>query len=216
MDWEAPVDGWYTYLAVSLVTVGFLGIVLSLPTGPPPDANRAANTIDEVAGASYEAHDSESLDAEWVRVRSRSVSLRNEHGTTHAELAFGGVVLVNGNDRLEALAGGEEVESVFDPEVRDDGVVATQAIVEELEGAVDRNHGNWNVSNGELVVRTVSWDITDVGWSGNLTVWVQWLRDRNVGIGSIVATGDARDAIANEYPWLEHHQGRFYATVLIA
>jgi len=46
MDWEAPVDAWSVWLAVALVSIAVAGVVLSFPTGPPPDANQAANAIE--------------------------------------------------------------------------------------------------------------------------------------------------------------------------
>ncbi|AHG00753.1 hypothetical protein HALLA_05955 [Halostagnicola larsenii XH-48] len=50
MELEAPADAWYVWLALSIVSIAIVGIVLGLPTGPPPDANEAANTIERTAG----------------------------------------------------------------------------------------------------------------------------------------------------------------------
>jgi len=101
MDWEAPVDAWSVWLAVALVSIAVAGVVLSFPTGPPPDANQAANAIERTTGSVHDASASYDHDADEVKLERTTISLRNEHGTTHSSLAYGTFVPVLGDDRLE-------------------------------------------------------------------------------------------------------------------
>ncbi|ARS91091.1 DUF7283 family protein [Natrarchaeobaculum aegyptiacum] len=55
MDLEAPMDAWYAYVAVVLVSVTFAGITLGLASLPPPDAPKAATTIERVTSSDYAA-----------------------------------------------------------------------------------------------------------------------------------------------------------------
>ncbi len=153
MDLEAPVDAWYVWIGVAVVSVAVAGLVLTLPSGPPPDANRAANTIDAVAGSPYEATGRTPHDGAEVRIEGPRISLRNDHGTTHASTAYGPVVPVMGTDRLEALAAGEPFEVAYEPELEDDHVDAGAIFLEDVEAALERNEDEWRRTDGELTVR---------------------------------------------------------------
>lgn len=153
MDLEAPVDAWYVWVGVAVVSVAVAGIALALPSGPPPDANAAANTIDGVAGSPYEATGRTPHDGTEVRIEGPRVSLRNDHGTTHATVAYGPVVPVMGNDRLEALAAGAPFESVYASELADDHVDAGAVFLADVEDALEANEGEWRQADGELAVR---------------------------------------------------------------
>ena len=155
MDWETPVDAWYVWLAVSIVSVGLAGIVLGLPTGPPPDANQAANTIDRVAGTTHDASATYGHDAAEVKVEGPTVSLRNDHGTAHSTLAYGTVVSVVGNERLEAVARGESIESAYGDAVETDRQDVEGKFLTDLVEAHDETDGEWKPADGKLAVRTL-------------------------------------------------------------
>ena len=155
MDWEAPADAWYVWLAVSIVSVGLAGIILGLPTGPPPDANQAANTIDRVAGTTHDASATYGHDAAEVKFEGPTVSLRNEHGTARSTLAYGTVVPVTGNDRLEAVARGASLESAYGDAVETDRQDVEGEFLADLVEAHEESDGEWNLADGELAVRTL-------------------------------------------------------------
>lgn len=189
MDWEAPVDGWYVWLAVALVSIAFVGIAMSLPSGPPPDANRAANTIDDVTGSNYEASARMEHDADAVKIEGRVIEMRNDHGTSHSSLAFDEVVLVNGHDRLENLVYGTPVEEEYD-EFETSPEYANTIVQDDIGDAWD-DRSEWHEANGELVVRTVSWDPG--------------------------ASGEMGPADKDEYRnWLRYEDGRYYVTLVVA
>lgn len=121
MDWEAPVDAWYVWIGAAIVTVALAGIVLALPQQPPPDATRAANTIDRVAGSSMGAEGTYDHDAEMVQIGVHEISMRNDGGTSHATVTYGPMAPVNGSDDLEAiLYGGHPSEEYSDPNWEDE------------------------------------------------------------------------------------------------
>ncbi|WP_440767343.1 DUF7283 family protein [Natronorubrum sp. DTA7] len=155
MDWETPADAWYVWLAVSIVSVALAGIVLGLPTGPPPDTNQAANTIDRVAGTTHDASATYGHDAAEVKFEGPTVSLRNEHGTARSSLAYGTVVPVVGNERLEAVARGASLESAYGDAVETDRQDVEGEFLADLVEAHDEIDGEWTPADGELAVRTL-------------------------------------------------------------
>ncbi len=155
MDLEAPVDAWYVWLAVSIVSIALVGIVLGLPTGPPPDANEAANTIERTAGSTYETSSAYEHDADEIRIDGPTVSLRNEHGTAHSSLSYGTVVPVMGNERLENVTSGTSFETEYAEEIADPSTAATEAFFDDTEDARAENAGEWVSATGEMRVQSV-------------------------------------------------------------
>ncbi|WP_455449046.1 DUF7283 family protein [Natrinema thermotolerans] len=156
MHLEAPIDGWYVWLAVSIVSAAVGTVALGLPTGPPPDANRAANAIEETAGSPYEASSTYDHDATAIKVTGRTVAMRNEHGTTRATLTYGHVVPVTGNERLENVSAGRAVEDEYAAAVEDPSRNAIDAFLADVESAYERNGDEWRPANGPLRTRTVA------------------------------------------------------------
>ncbi|WP_276251896.1 DUF7283 family protein [Haloarcula rara] len=148
---EAFADRWVMFMGLTLFTTAVLGLVLSMQTVPAPDANEAANTIDSAAGSKGGTHAEYDHDAEEVRVRAQSFSLRNEGGTSSATVAFGSLVPVNVGDnhydRLEQILLGEQWQDVFDDEA---------AFRETSEEATQNAVGNeeWRETSGTLRVTT--------------------------------------------------------------
>lgn len=102
MDWETPVDAWYVWVGVTIASLAIAGVVLSLPTQPPPDAARAANTVDRVAGSTQVAAATVDHRAEEIRLGTSRLSMRNDGGTAHATIAFGPVTPVMAVDDATA------------------------------------------------------------------------------------------------------------------
>jgi len=154
MDWEAPVDAWSVWLAVALVSIAVAGVVLSFPTGPPPDANQAANAIERTTGSVHDASASYDHDADEVKLERTTISLRNEHGTTHSSLAYGTFVPVLGDDRLERIAHGASLEAEYGYARQSDRRDVGGEFLDDVIGAAE-NRGEWQPANGELAVRSV-------------------------------------------------------------
>ena len=155
MDFETPADAWYTYVAVSIVSVALAGLAVGVATGPPPDAQQAANAIEGATGSEYTASAAYDHDADRVTINRRTVTMENEHGTTHASFSYGIVVPVNGHDRLERLARGASFEDAYRSELADPETHAVESFTAEVEDAFDDNTGEPLSANGELRARQV-------------------------------------------------------------
>lgn len=182
MDFEAPLDAWYVWFGVALLSVVLFALVVGLPTEPPPDADQAANTVDRVAGSTQQAQASYDHDADEIRVDTTRISLRNEGGTDHASLTFGPVIPVQAvtdvleaatteqqalgtaaakkEQALERLAGGESLSSV-----RDDIDVTEMELLDAVETTqqhLEESGAEWQPAEGTLHVRTLEFDGTEV------------------------------------------------------
>jgi len=159
MDWEAPVDGWYVWFGVALVSIGLTTFVLGLPSQPPPDATTAANTIDRVASSSHRAAADYEHDAAAIRIDTKQLWLRNDGGTTRESVAFGSLTPVHAvaeDDKREAL---ERIIDGQHPRVvlREYSFDAT-ALLDEAEDTrerIDRQGAEWRPADGVLSVRKI-------------------------------------------------------------
>ncbi|AFZ72550.1 DUF7283 family protein [Natronobacterium gregoryi] len=156
MDLETPADAWYVWLAVSLVSLAMAGIAIGLPSGPPPDADRAANAIERVSGIeTYQATTSYEHDADTVKIDGKTVAMRNDHGTAHSSIAYGQVVPVMGHDRLENVTHGTKIEDEYATEIEAPGETGIGAFLEDVRTANEENSGAWQRTDGEIRATTV-------------------------------------------------------------
>ncbi|WP_137288924.1 DUF7283 family protein [Natronorubrum halophilum] len=156
MDWEAPADAWYVWFAVSIISLAMVGVVLGLPTGPPPDADRAANAVEGTSGSSYEAASTYGHDAEAIKIDGKTIEMRNEHGTDRSSIRYGQVVVVNGDDRLERLVYGSDFETEFESEIDDPHEDAVTVFMDRVANAEETNADEWLPVTDDLTVRRVT------------------------------------------------------------
>lgn len=149
---ELPVDGWYAWVGIAVVSVAVLATSVSLPLQPPPDAGGAADTVDAVAGGEYPATAEHGIAAERLRVSSTRISLRNEAGTTTATFLFTPVTPVGEDDRLERVLRGIPPSSVFANATAFARAAADARSVEP----------GWRPAPDRLRVRQVHWGETRV------------------------------------------------------
>lgn len=155
MDLETPADAWYTYIAVSIVSVSLAGLALGVATGPPPDAQQAANAIEGATGSEYTASASHEHDADRVTIDRQTITMENEHGTSHARFAYGIVVPVNDHERLENLTYGSTFEEEYASELSDPDTHAVETFTQDVEDAFDETTGTPLSATGELRARQV-------------------------------------------------------------
>ncbi|MCL9812904.1 DUF7283 family protein [Natranaeroarchaeum aerophilus] len=155
MDFEAPVDAWYVFIAVGIVSVALAGLALGVSTGVPPDAQEGANAIEGATSAEYTASASHEHDAETVIVERSTITMENEHGEAHASFSYGTVVAVNGDERLEDIVNGQSVEAAYEDEFADPHTDATAELFADIQAADADNTGDPIASNGELQARTI-------------------------------------------------------------
>ena len=152
MDFEAPVDALYVWIGVALVSIGLMGFAVSVPSEPPPDADRTAAALDRVAAGGPDAATAIEHGATEVRLDAERVELRNDAGSDAARLSHGrllplAAVDADGTERheLEAvLEDGRALDRTLEMLLAD--------VVAELETAT----GDWQPTDGELRARAVT------------------------------------------------------------
>lgn len=144
---DVPVESAYIWLGLALVGATMLGLAVRVPATPPPDAGPVARTVDSVASSPFEASGRQPLDAGEIRLGVDRVGLRNGAGTDHAAFAYGSVVPVFGDERLETVLRGRPPERVFDGE---------DAFAAALERA-STHDAPWRPAPETLLVRRVNW-----------------------------------------------------------
>lgn len=164
MDLEAPVDAWYVWLGVALVAAGLFGVVTSLPLNPPPDANGAANTIDEVASNPYPSHARYEYDATGARIGLQEISLRNDAGTNRAIVRYGPMTPL---EAIDGAANRSAVSRILDGESPTEVVETMEAVENERQlraaaamarKSVESRGANWRPAKRTLRVRKVFLD----------------------------------------------------------
>jgi hypothetical protein len=148
---DAPVDAWYVWVGVAAASVAALGVALSFPTAPPPDAASAAATVDSVAGCEYAATAKHPISAEEIRLGSHRLGLRNDDGASHATFAYGPVVPVRNGTALAAVVRGTAPALAFD---------SPAAFRRAVGRARDRGR-SWQRADDRLLARCLSWEGVD-------------------------------------------------------
>jgi len=154
MDFEAPVDAWYVWMGVAVVSLSIAGVALSLPTTAPPDANAAANTVDSVGSKPYTASATYEHDADQYWASNETILLRNDGGTTRATIRFGLMAPAWPKDDLRDVVYGASPEDVYGAGNLDDFKRDVQAA---RRAAWDGDDRVWAPASGELTARKVTW-----------------------------------------------------------
>lgn len=143
-----PADVPFVWVALLVVSASVLGVVLAMPSAPPPDADRVATAIDDVAATDHPAATTVPLDAEEIRLQPTTVAIRDSGGTAHASLYYGPVVPVERDSELAAVAHGTPPETVY---------ATPTAFETDIDRARSRTH-TWRSAGDELVVRRVQYE----------------------------------------------------------
>ncbi|WP_266076022.1 DUF7283 family protein [Haladaptatus caseinilyticus] len=148
---DTPVDAWYIWLGVTVASFVVFGVATELPTSPPPDATRAANTVDVVAGCEYTATAEHPLSAREIKLGRRGLGLRGDDGSAHATFAHDSVVPIEEGTKLWRLLRGEHPSTLFD---------SSSAF---RSAARDAQNGRptWKSAESTLLIRCVSWEGVD-------------------------------------------------------
>lgn len=151
MEFEAPADAWYVWMGVAMAATAVAGVVLALPTAPPPDAAAAANTVDRVAASDAPATGHYDHDARRYRLGDDRLAMRNDGGVARATLAYGPVVPADEDPRLQRVLAGRDPAGVFGP--GNGSFARFRATVARARTAAP----TWEPANETLRVRAVRW-----------------------------------------------------------
>lgn len=143
---DTPLDAWYVWLGVAMVSVAVTGTALALPTTAPPSAAPVADAIDRVASSPNHAYATIEVVADRMRLFPRSVALGGEGGTARAQLAFGPVTPV-GSGALREVLSGRPPNRVF----------ASKRAFKAMLHRARRADTEWRESPETLTVRRVHW-----------------------------------------------------------
>lgn len=155
VELESHVDAWYVWVGALIASIAIAGVAVSLPSEAPPDANQAANTIEEVGTSTYNASAEYEHDATEVKLDAKTIAMENDGGVDRATIAFGSMTPVREHPNhaqpgLDVLWG-EPVSEVFDsPE-------ELEQWAEQARQAADETGGEWRQSNDRLRVKHIRW-----------------------------------------------------------
>jgi hypothetical protein len=148
---DTPVETWYVWAGLAVVSVVVLSLALNLPRTPPPDAVGVAESVDSVAASAHPATATHSLTVDAVRVGPYRVWLRDDGTTGHAVFAYGPVTPVRRGTALWDVLQGAPPDQAF----------ASPAAFRRATSTARDRDPEWRTVD-ELTVRTVSWEGVDV------------------------------------------------------
>jgi hypothetical protein len=148
---DAPVETWYLWVGLAVASTAAVGLAVSLPRAPPPDAASAAGTVDSVAANPHATTAVHPLSVDAARVGPHRVGLRDDGATGRATFAFGPVTPVQRDTALWDVLRGTPPERAFD---------SPAAFRAAATDARDRQP-KWR-SRDRLTVRRVTWEGVDV------------------------------------------------------
>ncbi|GAA0519616.1 hypothetical protein SAMN04488066_10759 [Halorubrum aquaticum] len=147
---ETHLDATYAWFGLALVSVAAVGVVVALPTAPPPDADGVAHTIGSVADGEYVATAEHGLAADRMRLTPRTIELSTAGGSVRSTVRGPPITPVppagSGDDpRLRRVLNGVPPRIVFeDPERFADAAARARTA----------DHG-WRTAPERLTVRQV-------------------------------------------------------------
>lgn len=108
-----PVDAWYVWIGVSLVSMAVLGVAVFATPEPPSTAHPAAETVEQVAASRPPATGTHEIDADRVRVGEYRLTIEGDRSET-ATIDHGRMTPAPRGTALRRVALGTPPEDVFD------------------------------------------------------------------------------------------------------
>ena len=142
-----PADTPWLWVGLTLGSAVMLGVVLGIPTAAP-QADRVANTIDDVAVSSAGGQAEIPIRANAVRIGQERIALRGPGGRAHASIEYGPVTPVGGETKLTAVLAGHPPETVYE---------SPEAFKRALYWA-DRRRPDWQPAGDTVRVKQVEYE----------------------------------------------------------
>jgi len=89
---DTPLDAWYVWVGLVLISGVMLGIVFELPTEQPPDAGELVDTAEFVAAAGDGATATVEPTAEAIRTDGTTVELKGDGDVSRETMSTGIIV----------------------------------------------------------------------------------------------------------------------------
>lgn len=158
MSIGTPLDSWYVWLGLALTSTLVAGVALSIPTQPPPDADRAAIAIEDIGTAEYTATATVETDAKALKISPNTIAMRNEAGIDRATIAVGTLIPLSAveNDsrrnQLSLILRGASPAAVL-------GSNASEKLRRwnrEIQQRLETDGAHWQTSDGPIRARQIS------------------------------------------------------------
>jgi len=143
-----PVDAWYAFIALSIVSTVIAGISFDLSAAAAPSATPAAETVDAVAAGPAPSIGHHPLAADRVRIESTRIVVDRGGTIDTARYRFGPVVPVIPGTPLATVLNGAPPEHVFDSEAKFDRAL----------GQAQAHESRWQDVDAGLTIRAVAWN----------------------------------------------------------
>lgn len=146
-----PIDAWYVWIGVSMVSLAVLGVAVVATPEPPSTATAAAETIEEVAASRAPASATHPIDADRVRVGEYRLVTEGDTVET-ATIDHGRMTPAQRETQLRRVAMGASPTDVFE---------SVQAFADAVEEARETQR-LVEPAGDELIVRKVDHGGDDV------------------------------------------------------
>ncbi|GAB3686206.1 hypothetical protein GCM10028857_17910 [Salinarchaeum chitinilyticum] len=141
-----PIDAWYVWIGVSMVSLAVLGVAVVATPEPPSTATAAAETIEEVAASRVPASATHPIDADRIRVGEYRLVIEGDTVET-ATIDHGRMTPAQRDTKLRRVAMGASPADVFE---------SVEAFADAIEAAREAQRIVEPVGD-ELIVRKCSY-----------------------------------------------------------
>ncbi|WP_248518189.1 DUF7283 family protein [Salinarchaeum laminariae] len=146
-----PIDAWYVWIGVSMVSLAVLGVAVAVTPEPPSRATPAAETIEEVAASRAPASATYPIDADRVLVSEYRLVIEGEDREA-VTIDHGRMTPAERGTDLRRVALGASPNELFE---------STATFAEAIETARDERR-RIEPAGDRLIVRKLSYGGTDV------------------------------------------------------
>jgi hypothetical protein len=145
-----PADAPWIWLGLLVCSAAMFGVIVDIPAAPP-DAERAATEVDDVARLPHTASARVEIKATEVKLGRFGIALRGPGGVGHAAFEFGPVTPVRQGTKLAKVLHGTPPQSVYE----------TPCTFRRSIAIARDEEAEWRPASSSLVVRRVSYGEVD-------------------------------------------------------
>lgn len=147
-----PADALYVWIGVTAAAFALLGVAVSLPSAPAPDAAGAAEAVDRAVAQPDPTLVERSVVADEIRLAPDSIALRTDRGTTERVFVYGPITPVTSEGDLWRVLRGAPPDQLFG------SASEFRAAIEDARAT----EAQWRTADETLYIRSFSWEGVDV------------------------------------------------------